>query len=355
MLRGMRIAVYAISKDEEKHVERWRDSTLDADLHLIADTGSTDDTVALARDRGIETHEILVDPWRFDVSRNTALSLLPADIDVCIPLDLDEVMVGDWRAAIEREWAKGVNRPRYHYTFNWMANGDPGLSFYASKIHARRGYIWRHPIHEIPCILPPFAEIESYSDDLIMHHRPDPTKSRGSYLSLLEQAVREDPTSARMSYYLGREYMFNQRNPEATKELSRYIEMPGAGWIPERAHACRHLAKVDPDHAEMWLSKAIRTWDSREARAERALLYYHAKNWWPCLEDVRAGMKIGHRTAYQEEAFAYGSILPDIGSVAAWSINRREEALELCEQALALSPDDERIAKNLDMIKAAAA
>ena len=343
----MRIAVYAIALDEEKHVARWLNSTRDADFHLIADTGSTDGTVKLARDLGITVHEITVDPWRFDVSRNTALSLLPPDIDMCIPLDLDEVMVGDWRPGIEREWAKGINRPRYEYHFS------PTLTFYASKIHARRGYIWRHPIHEIPDALPPFVEIESYNDDIVMHHLPDPTKSRGSYLSLLEQAVREDPNSARMSYYLGREYMYSVRHKEATRELTRYIEMPGAVWRPERAHACRHLAKVDADNAEMWLTKAITTWDSREARAERALLYYNAKKWWPCLQDCRAGMKIGHRTEYQEEAFAWGSLLPDIGSVSAWNIGRNEESLDLCKHALSFAPKDERLIKNLKMLEAA--
>lgn len=347
MVQGMRIAVYSISKDEESHVERWLDSTKDADLHLIADTGSTDGTVKLARDRGIEVHEILVDPWRFDVSRNTALSLLPADIDLAIPLDLDEVMVGDWRTPLEREWTKGVTRPRYKYFFN------PGLSFFASKIHARRGYIWRHPIHEIPSVLPPFAEIESYNDDIVMHHLPDPTKSRGSYLPLLEQAVREDPESARMAYYMAREYFFHQRMLEATKEFQRYVEMPGAAWIPERAHAYRWLAKSDASNAEYWLTQAIKTWPSREAYAERALLRYNAKQWWPCLEDVRAGMTIGHRPDYQEEEFSFGSLLPDVGSVSAWQLNRRDEALELCEQAAILAPDDQRIRRNLDMIKAA--
>ncbi len=41
----MKIAVYAISKNEEQFVQRFCDSAQDADLILIADTGSTDKTV----------------------------------------------------------------------------------------------------------------------------------------------------------------------------------------------------------------------------------------------------------------------------------------------------------------------
>jgi glycosyltransferase involved in cell wall biosynthesis len=350
----MRVAIYSIALNEEAHVARWFESTKDADYHLIADTGSTDDTVTIARGLGINVHEMLVDPWRFDVSRNAALALVPADIDVCIPLDLDEVMVGDWRTGLEREWAKGVDgnifvRPRYMYYFN------PNLSFYATKIHARRGYIWRHPIHEIPTVLPPYGEIETYSDDIRMDHLPDPTKSRGSYLSLLEQAVAEDPGSARMCYYLARERFFHHMMPEATKEFTRYVNHPGAGWLPERAHAYRFLAKTNPELAEHWLTEAIKTWDSREARADRALLRYHAKQWFGCLEDVRAGMGIPHRTEYQEEAQAWNSLLPDVGAVSAWNINRREEALDLGEKALALAPDDERIQTNVNYMKTAMA
>ncbi len=37
----MKIAVYAIALNEEKHVMRWLEATKDADVRLVADTGST--------------------------------------------------------------------------------------------------------------------------------------------------------------------------------------------------------------------------------------------------------------------------------------------------------------------------
>ena len=52
----MKIAVYTISKNEEKHVERWYNSTKEADFHLLADTGSTDRTVEIARNLGITVY-----------------------------------------------------------------------------------------------------------------------------------------------------------------------------------------------------------------------------------------------------------------------------------------------------------
>ena len=89
----MKVAAYAIALNEEKHAQRWADTTKDADFRLVCDTGSTDKTVEILRSNGITVYEISVKPWRFDVARNTAQSLLPADIDVCLSLDLDETLI----------------------------------------------------------------------------------------------------------------------------------------------------------------------------------------------------------------------------------------------------------------------
>ena len=48
----MRIAVYAISKNEEQFAEKFCKSAVDADVIVVGDTGSTDDTKGLLRDNG---------------------------------------------------------------------------------------------------------------------------------------------------------------------------------------------------------------------------------------------------------------------------------------------------------------
>ena len=88
----MKIAVYAISKNEEQFVKRFCDSAKDADLIIIGDTGSTDNTVALAKECGAVVPRIYITPWRFDKAREAVLALIPPDIDICISLDLDEVL-----------------------------------------------------------------------------------------------------------------------------------------------------------------------------------------------------------------------------------------------------------------------
>jgi len=111
----MKIAVYAISKNEEKFVERFINSCKDADYIVIADTGSTDNTVSLAKEMGASVYDICIKPWRFDKARDAALALVPGDAEVCISLDLDEVLEEGWREEIERVWEPGTTRLRYFY------------------------------------------------------------------------------------------------------------------------------------------------------------------------------------------------------------------------------------------------
>ena len=103
----MKICVYTITKNEEKFIKRWAESAKDADLLLIADTGSDDDTVKIAKENGVAVHEICITPWRFDHARNASIALIPKDIDVCICLDADEIMEPGWREEIERVWVPG--------------------------------------------------------------------------------------------------------------------------------------------------------------------------------------------------------------------------------------------------------
>jgi len=60
--KQLKICVYAISKNEEQFVERWANSAKEADLLLIADTGSTDGMVELSRKNGVVVHDICITP-----------------------------------------------------------------------------------------------------------------------------------------------------------------------------------------------------------------------------------------------------------------------------------------------------
>ena len=187
MEKKLKIAVYTITKNEEQFIERWAQSAKDADLLLIADTGSTDRTVEIAKENGVQVHDICVTPWRFDHARNTSLMLIPKDYDVCICLDAEEVMEPGWREEIERVWTPETTHLRYK--FDWSL----GIVFYSEKIHARHGYYWHHPCHEHIRADLRITEVWAHTDFLLITHHPDPTKSRGHYMETLELSVMGAP------------------------------------------------------------------------------------------------------------------------------------------------------------------
>lgn len=345
----MKIAVYTIAKNEEQFVERWAESAKEADYRFILDTGSTDDTVAIARSIGVEVAVASISPWRFDDARNTSLSLLPDDIDICVALDMDEVLVPGWRQELEKIKPE-TTRPRYQYTWSW--NGDkPGLQYGGDKIHKRHGYRWKHPVHEV-ITADRTAEVQEWIG-LEIHHFPDHTKSRGQYFPLLELAVAEQPWDDRNSYYLGREYCYYQMWDRAAPELKRYLTLPTAKWPAERAAAMRWLAKAEPENAHDWLKKAMEEDPGRrEAIVDYAMFEYARQGWqncyWACLD----AMKVTEKPLdYLCEEFAWGETAYDLAAISAWNLGFKEEAVKYGEEALKLSPDNGRLARNLEFYR----
>lgn len=344
----MKIAVYAISLNEQQFVRRWYESAKEADYLLIADTGSTDNTVEIAKELGITVVPISVKPWRFDDARNASLAALPADIDYCIALDMDEVLVEGWREHLEAVPTQ-TTRPRYKYTWNWNPDGTPGLQYGGDKIHSRHGYRWKHPVHEV-LVTDRIAQVESWVG-LEIHHYPDDTKPRSQYFPLLAQSVIEDPHDDRNAFYYARELFFYGKFAEATEEFKRHLALPRAVWKPERAASMRYIAKMSDNfmEAEDWFKKAIdEAPDRREAYVELAKLYYENNRWFDCLDVAEAAIAITEKPLeYLCEEFAWGATPYDYAAIASHNLGLKDRAKEYGEKAVELNPTDERLKRNL--------
>lgn len=342
----MKIAVYAISKNEAQFVKRFCESAKDADLILIADTGSTDDTVKLAKKNGATVYDISIKPWRFDKAREAALALIPADFDVCISLDLDEILEDGWRKEIERVWKADTTRLRYK--FDWGS----GISFYYEKIHHRHGYYWHHPVHEYPVPDKRINEVYAQTDMLLVSHHPDPTKSRGQYLPLLELAVKEDPRCPRNAFYYARELTFYRKWLDAVVALNKYLFMPEANWPNERCYAMRLLGQcyeeLGQDGTE-WLIKACsEAPNTREPWVELAMIYYRRGLWDKCLNAAITALNIKDKTlVYTMDPSVWGAKPHDLAAIAAYNLGYKDVAIEQGRLALSLEPDNQRLKKNL--------
>lgn len=349
----LNIAVYAISKNEEQFVERFAKACKDADLIMVADTGSTDGTVEACQRNGIAIHNICITPWRFDHARNAAVALLPRDIDVCISLDLDELLEPGWREEIERVWEPGKTT-RLQYLFDW----GHGIRFAYQKIHARHGYFWHHPCHEYPVYDKRITEVWAYTDMLLVSHHPDPTKSRGQYLDLLELSIKEDPRCPRNAFYYARELTFYSKWDEAIKALHRYLEMPEAVWPNERCYAMRLLGKAY-DHvgngyeAVAWYRRACaEAPNTREPWCDLAMFLYRRSEWAECFGASMKALSIKDKQlVYTCDPTVWGYWAHDLASISAWQLGLHDVALEQAQLALQHEPEDLRLKGNLEYIQ----
>jgi glycosyltransferase involved in cell wall biosynthesis len=340
----MKVAVYTIALNEENHIKKWYESAKEADYLLIADTGSTDKTVEIAKSLGINVIDIRIDPWRFDDARNASLAAIPLDIDYCIALDMDEVLVEGWKKDFQMIFDLGITKPIYEYVHGWTENGEADLTFDGIKIHARKGYRWRYPIHEAICsykIPETRARI-----DLKIHHFQDKKKSREQYLDILEMAVDEDPNCSRSLYYLGREYYYKQRYFNALQIFKKYLEI--STFKAERSYALRMMSKCDPDNAEKHLLDSVDECTSKESVLALANHYYQQMKWEDCLKTALRGLDITKKqTDFISEFWAWGHMADDLCAISAWQLGKWNLALKHGERAVELSPNDERLQNNL--------
>lgn len=344
----MKIAVNAISKNEEAFVERFCNSAKDADLILIADTGSTDNTVQKAIDYGATVHNICVTPWRFDIARNTAISLLPKDIDIVISLDLDEVLESGWREEIEKVWKPETTRLRYK--FDWGC----GISFYYEKIFARHGYRFHHPVHEYPRADGRINEVWAHTDKLLVSHHPDPTKSRGQYLDLLKLAVTEDKQCPRNAFYYARELTFYRKWHEAIVALFKYLDNPQANWPNERCYAMRLLGQAYQAlglniEAQEWYKKAtVEAPNTREPWVDAAMFAYTQSDWSNCLVYAERALEIKDKQlVYTMDPSVWGAKPYDLAAIAAYNVSQYDKALQYGQLAVDQTPTDTRLINNL--------
>ena len=354
----MKVCVYAIAKNEEKFARRWLDSMSEADGIFVLDTGSADNTVALLKEGGARVEQKIFTPFRFDRARNASLEMVPQDTDVCVCTDLDEVFRHGWRAGLERAFAGGAEQVYYRYTWDFLPSGAPGHTFWLNNAHARRGFVWKHPVHEVICTADGRVPRSAFAPDVQLDHLADAGKSRAQYLPLLQLSVQEDPEDDRNAHYLGREYLFYGRYDEAIAELLRHLSLKKAVWKDERAASMRYIArsfkfKGDRAQAEIWYLRAVAEAPHlREPLVETAQFYLEEKNWHGACFFALKALAITRRSmSYISEPDAWGWAPYDCLAVALYYLGDKAGALQNARLALRAAPDNRRLQKNLEMIK----
>jgi len=336
----MKVAIYALARNEADNVERWESSCREADVRVVTDTGSTDNTVELLEAAGVTVARGAPIPWRWDDAHNLSLMHSPADADVVIRLDLDEALDPGWREALERDWKPETTKLRYWY---WWSHE---VRFRCDRIHARTGYRWTGATHE-GLVRWDGDEVQTQSDGVVIRHHRQPGKTHKTDLTLLRQAVRENPADARMQWYFARELDYAD-DAACVEEFTKYLAMPG-GAANERAYARRVMGRRDqrgrarhmlgsmlesPLEPEAYVHVAELAW----AKGDPVGTLYWARQALNCSDENRS---------HASDPAAYGEFPADVAYSAAYKLGLMEEALSHAKEAARRNPSSQRHADNV--------
>lgn len=350
----MKISIYAISKNEAKFAKKWARNVKDADEIIVLDSFSTDHTKEILEQNGVKVIQKKIDPWRFDTARNTSLDYVSADTDICICLDLDEELCTGWRKILESQWTQDTKLASYKYIWSHNADGSEGISFFINKIHARNGFKWINPVHEIICDIQNRKISPTFIEGLKVEHFPDINKPRSSYLPLLELAVQENPQDDRNLHYLGREYMYYARYELSIKTLKKHLALRSATWADERCASLRYIAKCyqalgKHSHAHRYFKLACaQSPYLREPRLSLAEFYLAKKRYLEALLTLQDLLKISERSyTYISLPECWNDYPYELASFCAYKISNLALAIEYAKRGLQLNAKNQKLQNNL--------
>lgn len=222
------VAVAMIVKNEEALLERCLKSVAGCDNLYIADTGSTDRTIEIARSY---TDNVFLDcVWNDDFSfcqnhiKNKVKEswILSIDADEVLSVPFEEV-----RRAVEFATTDMIK-------VKMIAEGGNRLEFGFGRLFRNSPDIyWVQPIHKHLSIPGEGEEVGNVKITFGWSpaHKNDPDRA----LRILEKTVAAEKEPGRNLYYLGREYWYKQRYKECTATLGRYVQI--SNWPAEKAEA----------------------------------------------------------------------------------------------------------------------
>ncbi len=329
----MNFSVALIAKNEEKTLPRLLDSLkefqkLGGEI-LLLDTGSTDNTVEVAKAAGVKVTEVgdkfvqtLEEPmvgvinnkfvaegeepivkvgdriFDYSAARNYIASLASNDM-VSMP-DCDEVFTQLQLQTIDLLiHDEGVDQFEYNFVFSHDQFGNEAIKFMHSKFYNRKKMEWVGVIHEVLQVkerevIKGATEAEDQlgpgitvnrrfvGEDIIkLEHYQNQETNRSHYLTGLALDCYLHPDNDRNMHYLGRELMYTGRFKSAVRQLVHHMNLNA--WLPERTQSmiyigdCYAALGKEELAVECW-NKAIEMDASRREPLMRLAEYYFHKN-----------------------------------------------------------------------------
>ncbi|WP_167336704.1 tetratricopeptide repeat-containing glycosyltransferase family 2 protein, partial [Paenibacillus camerounensis] len=231
------VSLCMIVKNEAQHLGRCLSSVkgLVSEI-IIADTGSTDGSVEIARSFGATVIRVA---WEHDFAKARNLTLRQASCPWILVLDADEAAGGWQPEALERllntPSAQGYFLPFIHYVGSAageeyftdnvcrLFRNDPGIQFHGTIHEEAASSIWALPDGEIAYAALPVLHYGYMDEELLLKNKA----SRN--LELIRAALQLDPQSYALRYALGTEFYQQGRYGQAADILFPLLDEAPSG------------------------------------------------------------------------------------------------------------------------------
>lgn len=216
------IAATLIVRNEARCLARCLESVAPwVDKMVVLDTGSTDDTVAIAQAAGAEVHHL---PWpdSFSIARNHVLDL--ADSDWALMLDADEWLVAGGEAL--RQWCDGPARLGRVCIHNLHDDGETATRSWITRL-IPRGARYEGRVHEqVASPLPrlPLPVHVAHDGYLAVQIAPKQTRNH----ALLLRDLAEQPDDPYLHYQIARDARMRDDLDAACLHFARALALTPA-------------------------------------------------------------------------------------------------------------------------------
>ena len=240
----IRLSLCMIVKNEEAVLTRVLASAIQfADEILVADTGSTDRTVEIARQY---TKHIYHYPWNDDFAAARNFICEKVTTEYWMWLDADDVVPAESITAILKLKETLSKSPQpdvvmMKYIAGFQPDSTPAFTYDRERIlRTDRHFRWKGRVHEA---IAPRGRI-LYSPIQIEHRKPASAFTHSDrnlkiYETLLADGELLDP---RHQYYYARELIDHKQYEKARPVLEHFLNEPD-GWYENKADACLLLAR----------------------------------------------------------------------------------------------------------------
>ncbi|MCH5159426.1 MAG: glycosyltransferase family 2 protein [Clostridiales bacterium] len=342
------LSVTLIVKNEEDNLARLLPQLTFADEVIIVDTGSTDGTVAVAKNFTTRVYNFL---WCDDFSkaRNYAISkatcdyIMWLDADDIVPLETQKLIMG-WKK-VDMGWKNAQENADFYYMKYEMDTQIP-FWFWRERIVKRtKNCRFKGFIHEA---IIPFGTV-AYLDAKVCH-RPSASHEQRN-LSIYLNAIKNGRRfSLRDKFYYGKTLVECGLTDEALTILRKFASNARA-YSADRVECYKLLSRMAMNVtnvalARIYLTRSLAVMPpSSEVCCLLGNTYYAERNYLHASHWYTLALACHNQSGFVNEYYA--KFLPNLQlSVCYWQLGDRAQAARCHEIAKSIAPNDPTIAVN---------